>query len=150
MAQAKLVVWQSSSRVESSRFSSACSKACKTFRTAVAVAACAACGDDAGEARTAGTEAGLWGVLRGVVEWDWDGWLRSRGRSRSLPLSFQKLSSTDLLIASLSRSLSRQRSLTCCWLKRNNGTFVLRLMHVLVCVCECVGGTKACGFALCF
>lgn len=112
MAQAKLVVWQSSSRVESSRFSSACSKACKTFRTAVAVAACAACGDDAGEARTAGAEGGLWGVLRGVVEWDWDGWLRSRGRSRSLPLSFQKLSSTDLLIASLSVALSLSAALS--------------------------------------
>lgn len=80
-----------------------------------------------------------------------EGWLNGTGTggcalagALSLPFSFQKLSSTDLLIASLSvaLSLSRQRSLTCCWLKRNNGTFVLRLMHVLVCVCACVGAQK--------
>lgn len=88
-----------------------------------------------------------------------EGWLNGTGTggcalAGALALSLSHSKSFPLrtywLRLSLALSLSRQRSLTCCWLKRNNGTFVLRLMHVLVCVCECVGGTKACGFALCF
>lgn len=111
--KARRVAKLESSRVESSRFSSACSKACKTFRTAVAVAACAACGDDAGEARTAGAEGELWGVLRGVVEWDWDGWLRSRGRSLSpflIPKAFL-YGLIDCVSLSLSLSLGSALSL---------------------------------------